>query len=697
MKKNIVIWAMIFVFTISGLGIYYHNYKNKLYVEKNVDGVDIVTVAEVSGDKIVRVDSSGSYSEVFIKGVNIGLGIPGKFPGEVAITHEQYLEWFAKIKELGANTIRVYTIQSPEFYIALNEFNMISDPLYLIQGISINELEIKQMQDVYYPSIMDDFQNEIKNAVDVVHGNVTLAKRRGHASGDYTVDVSKYTIMFLMGIEFDGSTIEETNAIHFNRKVFNGDYLYTENATPFEVFLAENGELAISYETNKYQKQTIISFANWPTSDPLNHPNEPDDKNTKIGFDTEHIKKTDKFVCGQVASYHIYPYYPDFLNFENQSEFLTSEKTNQYQDYLKRLNDHHSMPVLIAEFGVSTSRGMTHVDESRGFNQGAMTEQEQGQAIVTMTEDIKEAGMSGAILFSWQDEWFKNVWNTLELVDPTRKPYWYDVQSSETSFGLMAFDSEKTKLVSETILNDVEANVYSDAAYLTIELVNNDFDIDNQQVNVYFDVTPASGFEELDQVKLDYPMDFYLEINGKNNAQMRVDPYYDNFMYMFANDMGYTLPLTRKSSYLSQELNPIRLRLHRNLVLPQTNETVKATYQTTGIFNYGTLDPNESEYSSMNDYSLDGSTLSIRIPWLMLNFSDPSSGLILQDFYANYKPYIEDELLTTQKIDFITLGIQMKNSEIQYIKVPLKNWDEVITTERLKQSYEIVKEAWNHD
>ncbi|MRH43354.1 hypothetical protein GH741_11760 [Aquibacillus halophilus] len=51
-----------------------------------------------------------------IKGVNIGMAKPGHFPGEVAITEEEYYRWFKLIGEMNANTIRVYTIHPPGFY-----------------------------------------------------------------------------------------------------------------------------------------------------------------------------------------------------------------------------------------------------------------------------------------------------------------------------------------------------------------------------------------------------------------------------------------------------------------------------------------------------------------------------------------------------------------------------------------------------
>ena len=130
--------------------------------------------------------------------------------------------------------------------------------------------------------------------------------------------------------------------------------------------------------------------------------------------DVEHIKTTDDFLSGQFASYHVYPYYPDYLNWaEDWSTMGIVDKSvyynekgelNTYRAYLELLTSHHSMPVVIAEFGVSTGRGMAHRDLNTGRNQGNMSEKEQGQALVECYNDIISAGCAGSCIFSWQDE-----------------------------------------------------------------------------------------------------------------------------------------------------------------------------------------------------------------------------------------------------------------------------------------------------
>lgn len=67
-----------------------------------------------NGDKIKKFT---------IKGVNLGLSLPGTYPTERAIDKKTYLKWFNQIEELGANTIKLYTIADDEFYEALYEYN----------------------------------------------------------------------------------------------------------------------------------------------------------------------------------------------------------------------------------------------------------------------------------------------------------------------------------------------------------------------------------------------------------------------------------------------------------------------------------------------------------------------------------------------------------------------------------------------
>ncbi|HBT63385.1 MAG TPA: hypothetical protein DEB10_01825, partial [Ruminococcaceae bacterium] len=61
-----------------------------------------------------------------------------------------YYRWFEYIRDMNANSIRIYTTMRPQFYNALLDFNSSSDhPIWLFQGVWMNEEDILKLGDVY--------------------------------------------------------------------------------------------------------------------------------------------------------------------------------------------------------------------------------------------------------------------------------------------------------------------------------------------------------------------------------------------------------------------------------------------------------------------------------------------------------------------------------------------------------------------
>ena len=63
-----------------------------------IDG-DIKYVSKVDGRDFV-IYRNGEFEQNFLTGVNIGATKPGSFPGELAVTKEEYLRWFKYIDEM---------------------------------------------------------------------------------------------------------------------------------------------------------------------------------------------------------------------------------------------------------------------------------------------------------------------------------------------------------------------------------------------------------------------------------------------------------------------------------------------------------------------------------------------------------------------------------------------------------------------
>ena len=393
------------------------------------------------------------YNEKFtIKGVNLGAGIPGHFATDYAIDKETYLRWFKDIQDMGANTIRVYTILSPKFYDAFYEYNKSNEtPLYLIHGVWVDDYILNSKVDALNENFQDKFLSDIKTMIDVIHGRKYIPVNDYYSHGLYTKDISKWVIGYIVGVEWEDVTVSYTNNKYSNSK-YTGKYISTkDNTEPFINMLAYVGDKSIEYESNKYNTQRLFAYSNWPTTDPLDY-NENITKYFKkcAKVDVENIIFNNTFIGGTFASYHVYPYYPDYLNYEEDKSIYIDEegKINTYYAYLKKINEHHTIPVVISEFGVSTGRGMAQKDANTGFNQGNMSEEEQGNALVSMYNDIMNSGSAGGIVFTWQDEWFKRTWNTMQNVDLNFTPYWSDTQTNEQYFGLLSFDPGKKESIS---------------------------------------------------------------------------------------------------------------------------------------------------------------------------------------------------------------------------------------------------------
>lgn len=98
---------------------YYAYYHLGIYFSSGSD--DPVSTFMKTDEDTIYMKRDGVYEPFEIRGVNLGVGIPGHFATDYAIYKETYLRWFQWIQELGANTIRVYTILHDDFYNAFYE------------------------------------------------------------------------------------------------------------------------------------------------------------------------------------------------------------------------------------------------------------------------------------------------------------------------------------------------------------------------------------------------------------------------------------------------------------------------------------------------------------------------------------------------------------------------------------------------
>lgn len=657
-------------------------------------------VSRVEGKSFLVRSADGTFKPFFVKGVNIGAAKPGYWPGEFGITKEDYLRWFLWIGEMHANTIRVYVPLMPAFYEALLTYNRSAEtPLYLLQGIYMNEDLIETYHDAYCNNgeLKDLFCRDLKNTIDIVHGNASVEKLPGNAGGEYACDVSEYVIGYLPGIEFTADFVLGTNEKNPEKTSFSGTYVYTQDASPFEVFLAEAQDYMIGYETEKYSVQRPIAITNWVTTDPLSHPGEPyPETEDAVSVDVEHIKATDAYTAGFFASYHVYPYYPDLMSYE--TKYIDAKNPNPYRAYLTELNAYHTMPVLVAEFGIPTSRGKTHENVVSGFNQGNVEETAQGEMLVSMMGDIHETGCMGGLIFSWQDEWFKRTWNTKDQEEAERRPYWLNVESPEKNFGLLAFDPGESTAVTidgsaeewsgaDTLLvnGSVSLSVKSDEAYLYFLIRSDGPDFETGKFCIAVDTISGQGNTTAKGVPLSHAADFLVVIDGRDASAVLTDPYYDVFQYQYSVQSKLLEPIEHQTEKNSGEFVPIYAALSRGITLPESGTTVPFSRFDAGKLTFGITDPQSVFYNSLADFYGTGGIVELRIPWMLFNVRDPGTKNVIADWNVTGS-------ITGQTVDSFAFGIftNEQSGTVPFAEYRWDSWNLPTSHERLKKSYPIV-------
>ncbi len=704
-----------------------------LYIEAKAEqnaqvGADGVRYVSRVDDEYFYLYDDGHFERTFLKGVNLGVGKPGYFPGEYGITKEEYLRWFGLIKKMNANVIRVYITQNPAFYDALYEYNWNNpDPLYVIHGVWVRDDLMTDCESAFSDDgyFKNSFLADALQTIDVIHGNQTTTPDDDNDANDaaaYDKDVSRYVIGWILGVEWEPNFVVRTNETHPEKQSYDGRYLYTENASPFEVFWCEIGDEVIRYETETYQMQRPLAITNWSTTDPLDQPNEPLEQERLVSLDMEHLRAKDEFHPGLFASYHVYPYYPDYMNYETKYIGDDPDDVNTYQAYLKELRAHHAMPVLVAEVGLPTSRGVTHESRFSGYNQGGLTEEEQGRMLVSMVGDVKSESYAGVLIFTWQDEWFKRTWNTMDYNTPDRRAYWGDAQTCEQHFGLLSFDpgTEDSALYVDgdvgewderhVIHEDDGFTIYSqyDAKYLYLRIEKNriganqtagsqnegDYDWERDELLLPLDVIDDQGNEGYGGHTFERAADFLIRLRGRDDSRILVDPYYHPFYASYPE-----VPVPNASAGIERQtkntglFDDIYLALNKELYLPDTKETIPFSYFNASTLRHGNANPDSVDYDSLADCIYSEGNWEVRIPWALLNVADPSSKQMLADLHT----VGSDGFTYTRAKQWhigVTRGGSPRDGVVAMSGFTWEKWDHPTYHERLKRSYYIVKDAF---
>ncbi len=647
------------------------------------------------------LDAGEKWESLFLKGVNLGVAMPGKFPSEFPVDYDLYAGWFEEIGAMNANVVRVYTILPPEFYQALAQYNLIySDkPLYLMQGVWATVPDDHNYFNEDYTYL---FQKEIKDVINVIHGNAVLSPHPGKADGTYVSDVSRYTVAYLLGREWEPQGMTFTN-LNNDATAYLGDFISVPSGSPMEIWLGQMMDFTLKYETLQYKNQHPVSFVNWLPLDPMFHNSEfiehekvREYDNDLEWIDFQNFHSTAKTHTGIYAAYHAYPYYPDFIYMD---EKYAQNGDDNYLPYLQELKEYcPDMPLIIAEYGVPSSRGNSHFSPY-GFHQGGHNEQQQAAINRLLTQDIHDAGCGGAIIFEWLDEWFKFNWMVMDFEQPPhRRKYWHNMENPEQNFGIVALEN-RSRIIDGSdddwpktakYADQIEAAADPGYFYLRYHLSNFDFAGNNLIVAIdTYDKSRGDHTIPLVNLPSRRGVEFVLNFQSPDSARIMVDDYYSVFSDIY-NDY---IPV-----YASKENNNGRF-VDEELLSNRERQTLTGKTWRRIIFNRSPLIHGTLEENSNTDWCYDAETgiLEVRLDWHLLNVSDPSSRQVLNDAEGTS----EIETTTTEGFHIQSFVTNQANAVEASIPAGRKEffftwdgWDSPQYETRLKEQYYVLQEQF---
>ncbi len=698
----------------------------------------------------VNVATTSGMRKQFWAGVNLGATLPGTSPGELAPKRADYDRWLQQMGELGATSVRIYTILKPDFYDALRAYNLAhtQDPIFVLAGVWVPEDEMLHTQNAYDPDVVARFRAELADAVAAVHGDLVRPVKIGQASGTFTSDISPWVIAYSIGVEWDPGVVQSTNRLNptsnvnsstgliskspiaaanpASRSESAGTYITsTLDANPMERWIASMLDHVAILEAKRGWSRPL-THTNWVTADPLRHPQEPFGSEDLIAIDAKHMAATPAWPGGFFASYHAYPYYPDGLRF--QTDYLNykrpaTQQLDAYAGYINALAKHHGdQAVMITEFGQPSSIGIAH----RGPNdryQGGHSEQQAGVNNADLMRIIAEEGLAGGMVFEWLDEWFKFTWNSVEHELPKdRRSMWRNPLTNEEHFGILAIeagatqkvvldgkDAEWTRKQSQVILesrgpiSEVRATHDEESLYLRIRFTTPKSGTEigrkklgksapepwaKEELAVGLQLFPEPNKGLPGRPGVSPESNVAILIGPGNTAKLRIASWTDPVQFEF----GVALKeLKFDPAHLvpgSGAWSIPQQIVSRALTIPTTKEQLAIDTIPFGELRWGTTDPNSANFDDRALVNGSKNVLELRIPWGMIGLSDPSSKLLLRP-----KP---DGTLRSETIERIGInvvgpgGIVAKTTGYNW-----EVWNRVTWHERKKAGWPFLQKAFD--
>ena len=551
-----------------------------------------------------------------------------------------YEQLIADAHDLGVNCIEAKTLLPPEFYAAVSRHNKNnSDKIYILQCVGAPEG--LDPADYLTDDGLEKWRDSITDVIKALHGD-TAAQGELLGKATYFIDVSEYVLGLSVDPRLNAETLKKISGL--SSYSYKGEY--TRSSSGVCGFAAYLYDTAQSVSREKYGYFTPIAVRG----------------DMRLLKGLPYVRHPDAYFISDIASDDCREYY--FNDIAVSGELIDS--TGRYDDsvyvrYSKALAevDRLANPALIS--GVSFS------DVNAIFGQQAMTESEQGAAIVDALTAAKDCGLLGATVYDLNDSWAQTSDDMRFFTAGGSSDYlWHNTCDEKQMTGVVAADSVMPQtpgliLSDDDLVQAVSMNSDAGYVYITLQLLE-ELDYKTNAMFIGLDTYQRNDGEYY-YAKDFTPnslsgMEYTLRFEGKQNAALYVMHSYDRSRGSAATKESYT---------------------------GEYNKVADLTY---GGFNTGDT-----------QFYQTGSTIYIRLPWTWLNVADPSKKLVISD--ASFDKASAGTVTTNGILVSVMVG-ERKEGDLIYAFPENKHdpgykvfawekWETVKYAHRRKESFEILR------
>ncbi len=137
------------------------------------------------------------------------------------------------------------------------------------------------------------------------------------------------------------------------------------------------------------------------------------------------------------------------------------------------------------------------------------------------------------------------------------------------------------------------------------------------------------------------------------------------------------------------EFTPILIEVKSKAYNQEIKEFEEAIVQEAGRLIEGNANPNSNQFNSLANYYVGDNYIEIKIPWGLLNFSDPTNLKIHDDYYQRFG-------IHSMSINHLNIGLTVVEADHSSVRLPsekyrLMPWVNPTYKSRLKLAYTLLQ------